>query len=117
METPSIRATEDEAVAHLIEFWRRIAEGTSYPGYPGDAFGAEIRDVLLLKVRFRDTNGDKYGALVGVPADAPVDFPAVAKRVGAHFDLPVEYATTQRHATPWISIPHPRIAESESESE
>lgn len=100
-------ATEDEAVAHLIEFWAKVPQGQVYPGYSGDStFG---QDFFLMKVRFRDANGDKYGALVAIDEDAhpPIDPGQVAKRVGAHFNLPLEYRTSTHQTTVWAPTPNP----------
>lgn len=115
MKTISICDTEQRAAEHLIECWGRIPRGGVYPGIGSPPFSTldiDSLDAFLLKVRFCDTNGDKYGAIVAISTvDSSIDPQRVADRVAAHFQFPqsLEYRTTTHHTTKWtpISIPIP----------
>src|SRR3977135_3716054 len=111
MTTISVCDTEQQAAEHLIGSWGRIPRGDTYPGICSSPFSTldiDMLDAFLMKVRFRDTNGDKYGAIVAISdtVNPPVSPQRGADRVAAHFQLPqpLEYRTTTHHTTKWIPL-------------
>jgi len=84
---PQIPATVTEAVEHLARHWAHVPPAHTYPGleyFPHlQDGGFEMADVVLLKVRRRETQiefgGDtirKFGALVPLDADFVQEYPA-----------------------------------------
>jgi hypothetical protein len=67
-----IARTRKEVAQHLAQYWAPVPRGDAYPGLPPgmENSKAHARDIALIKVRHRDEDGTKYGAMAMIEDDA-----------------------------------------------